>query len=93
MIVDCRAKLQKRGQLFQTALWQLGWKVWSGLKVDHQQRVEGVAEKVEGCLAAGEPQETWRLDKVWCCSAVECAPKPFFQTIEQQMEEKEELYH
>jgi len=92
VLVDRRAALRRGGWLSQAASRRLGRQINSQLKADRQQRVEDVADKIEGHLAAGELAEAWGLAKGWYRSASERAPKPCRQTLARQTDEREELY-
>ena len=62
------------------------------LKVDRRQRAEDAAAEIEAHLAAGDLQEAWNVAKRWYRMAEDRAPKPCFESMEKQTEERAELY-
>ena len=91
-LVDRRAQLRRFGRLDQAESRRLGRQIHASLKTDRRQRAEAAAAEIEGHLAAGELQEAWNVAKRWYRMVEDRAPKPCYESMAKQTEERAELY-
>jgi len=88
-LVDRRAALRKRGQLFKSEERRLARRIAALLKEDWKQRAALAAEDIETHLSSGDLKEAWRCVKLWHRQASEIASKPSLLLLERQTVERE----
>ena len=91
-LVDHRAMLRYRGDLSQRVQRMLGRRIRASLQDDRKARTARVGTAIQGHLAGGDLKEAWRCVKGWYRTASEVPPRPCFQTMERQTQERVELY-
>ena len=64
----------------------------AALKTDPIERTRRTGEALIGSLTPGNVKEVWRTLQGWYREAGETAPKPCYETMEAQTEEREKLY-
>ena len=90
--IDHRAMLRKRGNLTKKLQREWGRKIKAGLKSDRRQRSSEAAASIELLLNSGDLKEAWRILQGWYRTAEERAPKPCFQSMAVQTQERVDLY-
>ena len=91
-LVDHRAMLRRGGRLPKAGEHALGRRIKASLKKDKHQRVEDAAEQISSHLNNGELKESWRVAQRWYRVAEDRAPKPCYESMAKQTQEREELY-
>jgi hypothetical protein len=91
-LVDQRAMLRRKGKLCQAGGRRLTRRIRAHLSLDRRARTASTAAAMEAELTKGNMQEAFRHLKGWYRAASETAARPCFKTMEQQTQEREELY-
>jgi hypothetical protein len=91
-LVDRRARLDRSGKLTQQSSRQLGRQIKASLKTDRAARAAKAASNVESHLNSGLLEEAWRELKGWYRIAEDKAPKPCYESLQKQTQERIDLY-
>ena len=91
-LIDRKAELRKANRVSYSEGRKLGRKIRASLKADKIERARRVGEQASIHQQNGEVGEAFRALNGWYREAGDRAPKPCYQTMEDQTVEREKLY-
>ena len=82
----------KEGHLTRAEGRRLNRQIKAALKADRIKRMRRTGEALMGSLTSDNVKEAWRTLQGWYRDAGETAPKPCYDTMEAQIEERQKIY-